>query len=341
MSTRRRLAAVLGIALTLLVGCGSAQPPATTVSPTAAAPPVREAITAETIEQVECLHTLTGHNNRVAVVAFSANGACLASASWDDTIRLWNLRTWEEVHAFGPHEVDMNGMAFSKDGSLLASPAAIWEVDSLQVLHELEWGAKVSGQVAFSPDGTLLVVHLRNEAINVWDVASGEVLRTLEEDPDNPVLFSIAISPDGALLAAGGCNGTVSLWDVASGKIAGRLEHGNRSDVHDVAFSLDGTLLASGGTDYTARLWDLDSGEVAHTLRHGNGLYGLAFSPDGSLLATAVCDRTVMIWDVATGKLLGSLRHADEVMTVAFSPDGSLLASGGYDDIVYLWGVAH
>jgi uncharacterized protein with WD repeat len=307
--------------------------------PDATDAPVLEAICVDTVDRVERVQTLSGHRDKVFALSFSGDGATLASSSRDRTIRLWDLGSGQEVHAFSTHEVDLNGIAFAPDGSLLASADAIWDVETFQVVHALERGRSVPGHVAFSPDGSLLAVQLADQAIRLWDVASGQVVRTLEEQTDSALFFSIEFSPDGALLAAGGRDGTVRLWDVASAQTAGILEHGHEIHVHDVAFSPDGRLLASAGIDYAVRLWDLASGQTDHTLRHQDGLYGVTFSPDGSLLASAGCDRTVKLWDVASGRLLHSLPHDDEVLAVAFSPDGTLLASGGYDNQVYLWGV--
>jgi len=301
--------------------------------------PALQKISVDTVDQVERLHTLSGHSDRVTALAFSGDGAYVASSGRDGKIKLWDVRSGQEVYTFSMNEVDLNGIAFSPDGRLLASADAIWDAESKQVVHTLERGRNVPGHVAFSPDGSLLAVDLANQAIKLWDVASGQVVRTFEEQADNTLFFSIAFSPDGALLAAGGRDGTVRLWGVESGQIAGILEYGNESHVHDVAFSPDGSVLASGGTDYTVRLWDVASRQAVHTLRHRDGLYGVAFSPDGSLLASAGCDRTVKLWDVASGRLVRSLPHDDEVMAVAFSPDGTLLVSGGYDHQVYLWGV--
>lgn len=300
---------------------------------------VHAVISADTADRVVHLYSLNGHSDRVIDMAFSGDGTYLASSSRDQTIVLWNVANGNAVHTFSMDKVSFNGIAFSPDGSMLASADAIWDVENGQLIHALEQGRLVPGPVAFSPDGLMLAAALEGQPIRLWDTASGLVVRTFDR-PVDEVTFSITFSPDGRLLAAGVHGGIVRLWEVANGEIAGAFDHGNEeSDIHEVAFSPNGRILASGSTDTTARLWDVASGQVVHNLVHWDGLYGLAFSPDGSLLATANCDRTVKLWDVTSGRLLQALNHADEVMTVAFSPDGRLLASGGYDHLIYLWGV--
>jgi WD40 repeat protein len=315
--------------------------PEAATSPTGANAPVLNAISVNTADQVERLSTLGGHSDKVIDLAFSGDGAYLASSSLDRTIKVWDVANWQEVHAFPMSKVGFNGIAPSPDGCLLASADAIWDLESKDMIHELESGRRDPAPVAFSPDGSLLAVAVEGQVIKLWDVATGEVARTFAETLDE-IIFGVAFSPDGALLATGAHGGIVRLWDVKSGEVAGTLQVGqDYHDVHDVAFSPDGKSLASGGNDERVRLWDVASGQVVHALRQGNGLYGVAISPDGTLVASAGCDRTVKLWDAVSGKLLHSLRHGDEVMTVVFSPDGTLLASGGYDNLVYLWGVPH
>jgi len=209
-----------------------------------AARPGGTIISIDTVDQVERLHALAGHSDRVLHLAFSGDGAHLASSSRDKTIRVWEARTGQEEHTFRIDDVDMSHIAFSPDGRLLASAGAIWDVESGQVVHGLERGREIPGPVAFSPDGSLLAVALANQPVRVWDVASGEVVRAFEEPGDDApsgggVAFNIAFSPDGALLAAGGLHLTVRLWDVEGGRIAGTYEYGNESGLHDVAFSSD------------------------------------------------------------------------------------------------------
>jgi WD40 repeat protein len=316
---------------------------ATTVSPTTEGalptstnPPALGTISVDTVEQVELVNTLSGHTDRVVALAFSGDGVYLASYSWDKTIKLWEVSSGQETFTFGNQDHDLNSIAFSPDARLLASGETIWDVASKEVLFTLD--RMEAGHPAFSPDGALLAVGGAGRPVRLWDVATGEVVRTFDSEADN-LTFTTEFSPDGTLVVTSGHDGIIRLWDVESGHVVRTLSFGREVGVHDVAFSPDGSLLASGGTDEAVRLWDVISGETVRTLRNRDGLYGVAFSPDGTLVASAGCDRTVKVWEVASGSLLHTLRHPDEVMAVVFSPDGSLLASGGYDNEVYLWGI--
>jgi WD40 repeat protein len=299
-------------------------------------------ISLDTAARVERLHTLEGHRDKVYSVAFSPDSRFLASASFDGTVKLWDMAVWQIIREF-KHSADYGlEVFFLADNVHISSDSGmVWNIDS----GETEQLLSDSHRVTFSPDGVWMAANGRDSlTIEVWRVGN----RQLQwETPTNHVghIYSLAFSADGRLLASGSSMGatdtsdyTVKVWDVATGQEVFTLK-GHRGDVHALAFSPDGKLLASASIDTTVKVWDLQTGKLLRTLNNKDGMYDVTFSPDGSLLATAVCDRTVKLWDVVSGRLVRTLIHGDEVMSVAFSPDGNLLASGAYDNKIYLWGI--
>jgi DNA-binding beta-propeller fold protein YncE len=307
-----------------------------TAFPTPTSAPIQAVISADTAGQVNLLSVLTAHGGYVTSLAFSGDGSLIASASMDHTIRLWDVASGQVVHTFRIGETCLNNIAFSPDGRLLASSEAIWDVETRQIVHLFE--QSLCAAIDFSPDGSTLAIANSDGPIMLWDVASWQVVRTLDE---RNLSHSIEYSPDGTQLAVHRePNAMVKLWDVASGQLLRTFPQIEENYIHGVAFSPDGQFLASAGADRgTTLVWDVATGQVVHTLQ-GNSCWDVTFSPDGSLLTTSGCDSTVMLWEVASGQLVRTLKHGGEVMAVVFAPDGTLLASGGYDRKIYLWGMS-
>jgi Tol biopolymer transport system component len=288
--------------------------------------------------------TLTGHTQPLLGVAFSPDGLLLATASMDETARLWDPATFDCLRTLTGHTGWVLGVAFSPDGLLLATAsgdrtARLWDPATGDHRRTLTGHAdKVLG-VAFSPDGLLLATASTDKTARLWDPATGKRQRTLKGHTDH--VNDVAFSPDGRLLGTASKDGTARLWDPATGKHLRTLT-GQTDAVYSVAFSPDGRLLATGSSDAMARLWDLATGQRLRTLDgHTDAVHDVAFSQDGRLLATGSFDGTARLWDPATfdclHTLTGHTDHNGVVDGVAFSPDGRLLATGSDDRTARLW----
>ena len=254
------------------------------------------------VVSVSTPRTLRGNSNTVQSVVFSPDGQTLASGSWDDTIKLWDVRTWKELHTLLGNSNGVESVAFSPDGQTLANGGGdgiikLWNVRTGEELRTLRNSGSVLS-VAFSPDGKTLASGSYDQTIRLWDVKSGQKLCTLRRHYD--LVLSVAFSPDGQTLASVSHDQTIKLWDVKSWQEL-RTLRGHSGGVACVAFSPNGQTLASGNGDKTIKLWDVSTGEELRTLRgHSSYVKSVAFSQNGQTLASGSDDETIKLWNVRT-----------------------------------------
>jgi WD40 repeat protein len=190
--------------------------------------------------------------------------------------------------------------------------------------------------VAVSPDGHRALTGSYDETIKLWDVSSGQLLKTFAGHSSH--IASVAFSPDGKFFISGDGNGSLKLWAIQEG--APRLTcPAHDLGVSAVAFSPDGHSVLSGGNDNKLKLWDLTSCKPVKTfIGHSLPINAIALSPDGKMVVSAANEGTLKLWDIVSGKLLRNLTgHSVFVYAVAFSPDGTKVLSGGTDTSVRLW----
>jgi WD40 repeat protein len=248
-----------------------------------------------------------------ANTVLAADGRYLAAVSRDDdrVVKVLDVPSGRECLALHGHTLPVFSVAFSPDGTRLASAAA---------KHYRSGGPS---------------------EVKLWDAATGRELLTFQAH-SQPVI-SLAFSRDGRL-ASSSHDGTVKVWDVTTGRELLSLA-GHQGAVASVAFSRDGRRLASAGyEDRTVRLWDAATGRQLNLLPGRLQITHVAYSPDGSRLAAASVD-VVKLWDASTGLEALTLRgHTDQRpddiafnARVAFSPDGRRLASTNWNQTINVW----
>ncbi len=303
--------------------------------------PDRPLINATNVTDLRALHTMTGHEDWLRSIAFSPDGAYLASCSQDGTVRIWSTAEGSLLKTLKGHTGTVWSLAYAPDGETIASGAEdhtvrLWRAIEGKEIARLPILTNGILDLAFTPGGAELIISAYGGELELWDIQKQSRIRQFTGHRE--AVFSVAISPDGQTLASGGADNVVRLWDLASGKPRAELA-GHTDWVRDIAFSPDAALLASTGADQTAILWHVADSSLLKTLRgHTRRIAALAFSPDGLTLATASYDGTVRFWGTRDGAQVGALRaHAEGVTALAFSPDQTMLATGSPDLTIRIW----
>jgi WD40 repeat protein/serine/threonine protein kinase/DNA-binding SARP family transcriptional activator len=265
-----------------------------------------------------------------------------------------------ECTLFG-HELEVSGLAFSRDGKLLASGSVdtvvrIWEVDSGRELHALTGFKDMVYGLDFDAAGQRLAAGSWDGTARIWDVGTGAEQMTLvmpsipkraESARDNQRIIVVEFSPDGQLLAVGS-DEQIIVWDLATAQPGLVFPQGN----YAVTFSPNGRLLAFAGDgpsrEQFVTVWDLGAGHEVATLPTGE-VTGLAFSPNGKLLATqSRSPGTSKIWHVdldspqTFGQKLARLGRSpstDMASTITFLPDNRRVLYCGDDRQVKVWDI--
>ncbi|HYT95121.1 MAG TPA: WD40 repeat domain-containing protein, partial [Gemmataceae bacterium] len=267
-------------------------------------------------------------------VTFTPDGKKLAVGGGFDGVAFWDVATWQPRAGIATPRAGNRLIAFSPDSKVMATlpetggtAVRVQDVSSGRVLSECQVGESYVQTLDLSPGGKRLVTCTFTRPAELWDTATGKLLRPL---PDNGREWASAAiftaDGKGVLVAA---SGGVVLWDVETGKELRRFAQGDKTVV---AFSRDRKTVAS-IEGSRIRLWDLETGKLRNYLdgmpRH---FTRLVFSPDGKLVAATGGEAHICLWDTATGKLLTPTQgHRGAVAAIAISPDGKRVATGGMD----------
>ncbi len=203
--------------------------------------------------------------------------------------------------------------------------------------------------VAFSPDGSLLATTGDDGTLKVWNASTGRLISSVSADAGAFGVWGPSFSQDGSLVAAawsdwGGPEtvGSVRVLDLSTDRVVSNVPI---AGAIDTAFSPDGKRLAVAswwGEERNGAVFDVETGREVFGLSGPNSCCppysrGVSWSPDGRYIA-ASSENNTLIWEAEDGRLRYTLRgHAGFASSVAWSPDSSRLVTGGSDGTARVW----
>jgi WD40 repeat protein len=185
--------------------------------------------------------------------------------------------------------------------------------------------------MAFSPDGSRIVIKCNSQTAKVWDARTARSFREFKGHTSE--VISVSFSPDGTRIVTGSGDKTAKVWDARTGTPLLELK-GHTATVTGVAFSPDGTRIATGSYDRTAKVWDARTGTPLQELKgHTGSVWSIMFSLDGTRIVTdSICDpqpmgiRRKRVWDARTGQEVLGEPIPPTITNDGMSPDGRFVA---------------
>lgn len=256
---------------------------------------------------------LHGHNHFITDVVMSSDGQYALSASWDKTLRLWDLAAGVSTRRFEDHGKDVLSVAFSADNRQI-----------------------VSGS--------------RDRTIKLWNTLA-HCKYTIQEDGHSEWVSCVRFSPNNSnpLIVSCGWDKMVKVWNLTNCKLKTN-HYGHTGYLNCVTVSPDGSLCASGGKDCKAMLWDLNEDKHLYTLDHSDTINALSFSPNRYWLCAAT-GPSIKIWDLEGKNMVDELKQEvintsnskaepPQCISMAWSPDGQTLFAGYTDNLIRVWQVS-
>lgn len=278
-----------------------------------------------------------GHKDTLKSIDLSPDGRHIASASMDNTVRVWDAETGACLNVFEKPELRFNEKYHYEFLEDLLDPG----------------GAQGVNSITYSPDGRILVAAGEGNVLNVWDVETGKHIVTLYGDDVYYNKREVVFCNGGETFLVAG--GGIATSDDVSDKDQGVVQWNcntweaervitSEFDIDSIALSPNNKYVACSGAGPSIRIWDVETNELKHELFHQNGekyvlrIDAISFSPNGKWLLSGGNDGRIRVWDVETGEEIWESEYLEgNIDSAIFSPNGRFIACSCSDGVIHVY----
>ncbi|MFX1396802.1 MAG: hypothetical protein ACFFAS_07125 [Promethearchaeota archaeon] len=295
-----------------------------------------------------------GHDGPVTSLAISPDDKYLASGSWDQTIKLWDIKSKKLLKTIEAHEDWLGKLKFTPDGKFLISIVRymdsqdkknikVWDVERGKIVKIIKAHEDGVGTFNITPDGSYLIsIGEYDNKVRIWKFPSGKLIKEISDLNVNSVIFS----PDAKYMIFALFKGIIEIREFPSNKLIQRYKN-YENLVNTRETSPDADYIASCSGSHASRIhginiwgWEtgrliwMDVGEPDWTIRRN----AVAISRDNKFLINGADKGLLQIWDLEKGSLVKSLEGLEsDVNSVVISNDGRYLFSACSDHNITIW----
>lgn len=270
--------------------------------------------------------TITAHAADISTINFNSSKTKIVSASFDKTIKVWNVETKQHLLTLQGHTDFVYAAKFSPGDKHIVSvsrdrTAKIWDAGTGKLLHTLS-GHKFSiFDLSFSKDGKRVTTISRSGGVKEWLIETGTLLHSIAQDYDYKSF--ITLSTDGKYLATTNfLSSELNVYNLTDGSLAHRLT-GHKQIVNAARFFNRDKNLLSTSEDGSYCIWNVATGElIKRVLAHSSGINTATMAADEKWLITTAKDSSIKKWDLNTYRLLHALKVQAPVTSSYLSKDG-------------------
>lgn len=322
----------------------------------------------------QLLRTLTGHTRPVTSVAVTSDGKRVISGSGDNTLKVWNLETGEELFTLRGHSLPITSVAVTPDGKLAISSSwgkniIVWDLQARKELFTLIGHTCMVTAIAVTPDGKQVISGSLDKTLKIWDLEARKEVRTITLKVPNQVslwklisiiiqipflgkvvwLFfifvrfswvnALVVTPDGKQVRLA-LNTNLMILNLETGETV-FLTKDDWDGVTTLTGIPESNLMIYGFWDGTIKVANLETGKEFAPLKlefRSTWICGVAVTPDGKRLVSGSLDNTLKIWKLNKEKeIFNQAGHAAGVNALLIIPNGKQVISGSGDNTLKVW----